>query len=200
MKDAIQRINPWLNENNANNAFKEIKAVVATSPMEANERIHKLLSSQEYTPKQVIDGKETYRGVSYIDFEDIDNNDFLVVNQMKFKGLEHNSIPDLVVFVNGIPLAVIECKSPKALGAESEAIGDLLYYQENSEKLFRYNQLCVAVYRVGGRYGAQSEPRKLTTRFIEPTTPKTWKRSLEPSPPNKMNSCIISLKKSVSST
>ncbi len=154
LKDAIKRLNPWLNENNLNNAFKEITSVLASSTMEANESIHKLLSCQEYTPKQIIDGKETYKGVSFIDFEDIDNNDFLIVNQMKFKGLEKNSIPDLVVFINGLPLAVIECKSPKALGAESEAISDLRYYQTNSERLFRYNQVCVGIYKVGGRYGA----------------------------------------------
>ena len=154
LKSAIKRINPWLNENNINNAFKEITAVASASLMEANEFIHKLLSSQEYTPKQIIDGKETYKGVSYIDFENIENNDFLLVNQMKFKGLENNSIPDLVVFINGMPLSVIECKSPKLQGAEQEAISDLKYYQVNSEKLFRYNQICVAAYKVGGRYGA----------------------------------------------
>jgi type I restriction enzyme, R subunit len=154
LKPAIKRINPWLNENNINNAFKEITAVASASLMEANEFIHKLLSSQEYTPKQIIDGKEIYKGVSFIDFENIENNDFLVVNQMKFKGLENNSIPDLVIFINGIPLAVIECKSPKLQGAEQEAISDLKYYQVNSEKLFRYNQICVAAYKVGGRYGA----------------------------------------------
>ena len=54
----IKRINPWLNENNVKNAFKEITSVVSTSLIEANEIIHKLLSSQEYSPKQIIDGKE----------------------------------------------------------------------------------------------------------------------------------------------
>jgi len=154
LKSAIQRLNPWLNENNLNNAFKEITSVPAASLMEANEFVHKLISTQTYTPKQIMDGKETYKGVAFIDFENIDNNDFLVVNQMKFKGQEKNSIPDLVVFVNGMPLAVIECKSPKAMDAESTAISDLRYYQGNSEKLFRYNQVCVGIYKVGGRYGA----------------------------------------------
>ena len=154
LKSAIQRLNPWLNENNVKNAFKTITAFIATSPMDANEHIHKLISCQEYTPKQVIDGKETYRGVSFIDFENIENNDFLIANQMKFKGIDINSIPDLVVFINGMPLAVIECKSPKLQGAEQEAISDLIKYQERSEKLFRYNQVCVGVYKVGGRYGA----------------------------------------------
>ncbi|SLM28987.1 HsdR2 (fragment) [Desulfamplus magnetovallimortis] len=154
LKDAIKRLNPWLNENNVNNAFKEITSVSATSFIEANEHIHKLISTQEYTPKQIIDGKETYRGVSYIDFINIENNDFLIVNQMKFKGKEKNSIPDLAVFVNGLPLAVIECKSPTAQGAFSDCVNDLIYYQINSEKLFRYNQVCVGIYKVGGKYGA----------------------------------------------
>ena len=154
LKDAIKRINPWLTENNVNNAFKEITSISATSFIEANEQIHKLISTQEYTPKQIIDGKETYRGVSYIDFTNIENNDFLIVNQMKFKGKEKNSIPDLVVFVNGLPLAVIECKSPTAKSAFSDCVTDLIYYQKNSEKLFRYNQVCVGIYKVGGKYGA----------------------------------------------
>ena len=154
LKQAIQRLNPWLNENNIKNAFKEITSVPAASLMEANEFIHKLISTQTYTPKQIIDSKETYKGVAFIDFDDIDNNEFLVVNQMKFKGQDINSIPDLVVFVNGMPLAVIECKSPIARGAKSDAIQDLLKYQWRSEKLFRYNQVCVGIYKVGGRYGA----------------------------------------------
>lgn len=154
LRDAIERINPWLNENNINNAIKEITSVPSSSLMEANEKIHELISSRKYTPKQVIDGKEQYRGVGFIDFQNIDNNDFLVVNQMKFKGRWQNSIPDIVIFVNGLPLVVIECKSPKRPGAEAEAISDLIYYQKNSEKLFRYNQICVGIYKVGGRYGA----------------------------------------------
>ncbi|MBU1389726.1 MAG: type I restriction endonuclease subunit R [Proteobacteria bacterium] len=154
LKSAIKKLNPWLNENNVKNAFKEITSILSSSLMEANEFIHKLISTQEYTPKQIIDGKETYRGVSFIDFENIQNNDFLVVNQMKFRGKDINSIPDLVVFINGMPLAVIECKSSKLQGAEQEAISDLIKYQERSEKLFRYNQVCVGVYKVGGRYGA----------------------------------------------
>lgn len=153
--DAIRRINKdRLNENNIKNAFKEITTVLESSVMETNERIHKLISTQEYTPKQVTDGKETYKGVSFIDFDDIGNNDFLIVNQMKYRGLEKNSIPDIVVYVNGMPLAVIECKSPKAINASSDAITDLRHYQTSSEKLFRYNQICVAIYKVGGYYGA----------------------------------------------
>lgn len=153
--DAIRRINKGrINENNIKNAYKEITTVLESSIMETNERIHKLISTQEYTPKQVTDGKEIYKGVSFIDFEDIENNDFLIVNQMKFRGLEKNSIPDIVVYVNGLPLAVIECKSHKAINAATDAITDLRHYQTSSEKLFRYNQICVAIYKVGGYYGS----------------------------------------------
>lgn len=151
---AIKRINPWLTDNNVKVVFREITSVPAASLMEANQKIQRMLGSRELTVKQVIDGREQYRGVAFIDFENIDNNDFLVVNQMKFKGQSRNSVPDIVVFVNGLPLAVIECKSPARKDALEEAISDLRFYQINSEKLFHYNQICAGVYRTGGRYAA----------------------------------------------
>ncbi len=49
-----------------------------------------------------------------IDWKAPENNDFLVVNQMKYHGSPINSIPDLVVYINGLPIGVIECKSPVA--------------------------------------------------------------------------------------
>jgi len=52
--------------------------------------------------------EEHPRAVKFIDYDNVENNEFLVINQMKFKGQRANSIPDLVVFVNGLPLAVIE--------------------------------------------------------------------------------------------
>ena len=151
---SIKKLNPWLTENNLQKAFKKITSVVASSLMETNEKIHILLRKKEYTVKQVIDGREQYKPVAFIDFENIKNNDFLIVNQMKFKGREKNSIPDIIVFINGMPIAVIECKSPIRLNADDEAISDLLYYQKNSEKLFYYNQICVGMYKVGAKYGA----------------------------------------------
>ena len=75
--------------------------------MEINSEIHKLITRADaYSLKPTTDDKP--KPVKFIDYENLDNNEFLIVNQMKFKGERANSIPDLVVFVNGLPLAVIE--------------------------------------------------------------------------------------------
>ncbi|MCK9421839.1 MAG: type I restriction endonuclease [Bacteroidales bacterium] len=155
---AIKRINTtreWeISDNNVQKAFNEITNIYSVSLMESNQRAWELIRGASFSVKQVINEKEEYKPVSFIDYKHPENNDFLVVNQIKFHGRLMNSTPDLVVFVNGIPIAVIECKSPDSLSAFDKAFEDLKYYQQNSEKLFWYNQICIGIFKVGGRYGA----------------------------------------------
>ena len=58
------------------------------------------------------DGQKQSDIVSLIDYNDVDNNDFLVVNQFTITGTKGNRRPDVIVFVNGLPLVVIELKNP----------------------------------------------------------------------------------------
>jgi type I restriction enzyme R subunit len=157
---AITRLNPWMDEANIQKAFNQLTSVQGASLMEINQKIWELIRGGTSTLKQELDGDEIFKEVHYIDYENPENNDFLVVNQIKFHGKYQNSIPDLVIFVNGLPLVVIECKSPTAQNAWDKAYSDLEYYQENSEKLFHYNQICVGLWQLGGRYGAISAPQK----------------------------------------
>lgn len=156
---ALKRLNPCLDANNLNKAVEQITRLRGASLMEINQKVWNLIRGTEYTVKQVIDGVEGYHVVRYLDYDNVEANDFLLVNQMKYKGRLDNSIPDLVVYVNGLPLVVIECKSPNAGNAWDSAYSDLVYYQENIEKLFYYNQFCVALWQVGGRYGAIGSPK-----------------------------------------
>lgn len=153
---SIQKLNPWINENNLNKCYKKVTSVLASSLMEANEQVYKLITGKnsDFSVNQVIDGRGQPKSPMFIDFLNPENNDFLVVNQMRFKGKDRNSIPDLVVFVNGLPLAIIEAKSSTANKANDKAISDLDYYQKNSEKLFYYNQICAGINKVGAKYGA----------------------------------------------
>ncbi|MEQ9426101.1 MAG: type I restriction endonuclease, partial [Cyclobacteriaceae bacterium] len=160
LRAAIQRINPWINENNLNKAIHKITSVRGNSLMEINQQCWNLIRGSEYAPKQIINGVEEHTPVYFIDYLNPENNDFLVVNQMKFHGKYRHSVPDLVVFLNGFPLAVLECKSPNALGAWDTAYSDLVFYQENSEKLFHFNQICVGLWQVGARYGAINAPQQ----------------------------------------
>ncbi len=155
LETAIKRINPWINNENARRVVKKLTTTTGSSLMETNEIIYGLLvgkeTRQEFDKincqvKQLISGREELKTVNFIDWLNPLNNDFMVCNQIRITGKIRTSIPDLVVYVNGLPLAVIECKAPKER-AKSKAVEDLLYYQKNSEKLFHYNQLCVGIAR-----------------------------------------------------
>jgi len=162
---AIKHLNPWINDNNLNKAVNEITTVSGTSLMEINQKVWELIKRDTYSVKQVINGVEDFHSIKYIDYLNPDNNDFLVVNQMKYHGRYQNSIPDIVVYINGMPISVIECKSPTAQNAWDKAYSDLDYYQKNSEKLFHFNQICVGIWEVGGKYGAITSPQPFYSVF-----------------------------------
>lgn len=167
VKAAIKRINPWIDANNLNKAYTKLTSVQGASLMEINQGIWELIRGGSYTVKQVIDGVEDFHVVHYIDYACADNNDFLVVNQMKYHGHHQHSIPDLVVYINGMPIGVIECKSPTVANGDAwdKAYNDLAYYQKNSEKLFHYNQICAGIWDVGGKYGAITSPQQFYSVF-----------------------------------
>lgn len=162
---SISKLNPWINENNLNKAYTAITSVNGASLMEINQKIWELIRGGTFTVKQVINGEEGFHSVHFIDYINIEDNDFLVVNQMKYHGRFQNSVPDLVVYINGLPIGVIECKSPTAQNAWDKAFGDLDYYQKNTEKLFHFNQICAGIWDVSGKYGAINSPQQFFSVF-----------------------------------
>ncbi|NRT12477.1 type I restriction endonuclease subunit R [Flavobacterium sp. 14A] len=164
--EAIKRINPWIDDNNLNKAYSLITSVNGASLMEINEQIWDIIKGGTFTPKQIIEGKEEFRPVHFIDYNHPENNDFLVVNQMSFHNrLGRKSRPDLIVFINGLPIAVIECKSPIAPNAWDSAFNDLKEYQDLNQKLFHFNQILVGIWQVDGRYGAINSPQQFYSVF-----------------------------------
>lgn len=156
VQEAIKRLNPWLQEQQIAQAIREVNITSYDSLMDANELFWKKALCQDEHTTQLEDptNNKRKRDVQYFDFSNPDNNDWLVVNQMKYKGKHMNSIPDLVVYVNGFPLAVMECKSPTATTAIDQALSDMMYYQSNSEKLFIYNFICAGMCKWKAKYGA----------------------------------------------
>ena len=162
---SIKKLNPWINANNLNKAHTALTSVSGASLMEINQKIWDLIRGGTYSVKQDINGVEEFKAVHFIDYSKPNNNDFLVVNQMKYHGRYQNSVPDLVVYINGLPIGVLECKSATAQNAWDKAYGDLKYYQENSEKLFHFNQICAGIWDVGGKYGAIGSPQQFYSVF-----------------------------------
>ena len=160
---SLRKINPWLSENNLQKVSRKILAVNGSSLMEINSEIHKLITKADALSLKPTP-EEKPRPVKFIDYENLVNNEFLIVNQMKFKGERANSIPDLVVFINGLPLAVIEAKNQKV---DISDIPDLEYYQANSPKLFHYNQIIGAINRISGLYGTIEASMKFYSKYNE---------------------------------
>ncbi|MGE5342052.1 MAG: type I restriction endonuclease subunit R [Candidatus Omnitrophota bacterium] len=151
---AIKRINPWINDKNLNSVIQKLTTTDPTDLINENQKFHSFLKGPNISVSQTIDGRERDQSIRCIDYQHIENNDFLIANQMTFNGHTHHSIPDITVFINGLPIAVIECKSPTAPNAASQGINDLLHYQKNSPHLFIYNQICATIHTEGGKYGA----------------------------------------------
>jgi len=91
------------------------------------------------------------------DFDNAENNDFLVTNQFQLDGLTQPIYPDIVIFVNGIPLVIIECKSPYIKDPISEVVEkNFARYQSRGsgyERLMFFNHFLIATYGIKARHG-----------------------------------------------
>lgn len=159
LKKAIKRINPWIEEDQINEVVGRINRV-AGSLREVNREIHDLLL-ENISVAENRQTKEKSPTVKFIDFSNANNNSFIAISQFKVNilGTEKHIIPDIVLFINGLPLVVIEGKSPTVADPISEAIEQLLRYQnrrggrEGNEKLFYYNLLTIATSNQKAKYG-----------------------------------------------
>ncbi|HUX85998.1 MAG TPA: type I restriction endonuclease [Chloroflexota bacterium] len=166
LREAIRRINldedgvPWLDDERVQEALSAIERLGSPKLMEANGHATELLIKGT-----VVAGDPDRHGgrdqtARFIDFDHPEHNDFLVINQFRVDppwavGRRDSIIPDVVLFVNGIPLVVIECKSPSITDPMGEGIDQLLRYsnqrdwagdEEGVERLFHYNQLMVSTW------------------------------------------------------
>ena len=160
LRAALRRINmedgrPWLDDSRITEAVGALERLGASRLMEANGIATDLLLRGT-----TVDGDPVLHGgreqtVRYIDFEHPERNNFLAINQFRVDqpGGQGYIIPDIVLFVNGIPLVVVECKSPAATNPMEEGITQLLRYSnarewvhanEGVERLFHYNQVMIA--------------------------------------------------------
>ena len=155
LREALVRINPWINEENLNKVMRELVHIQAASLMEANQWFYERLVRYMSVEQDLGNGRKS-QTVKIIDFDNIDNNEFLAVNQFKIQGQNPPAnIPDIIIFINGLPMVVIECKSPYITNPMEEGIKQLLRYanrrkpedNEGAEKLFHYNQIMISTYR-----------------------------------------------------
>lgn len=163
---------PWLDEERLSEAVSAITRIATPRLTEANQAATELLLLG--LTVEGLPGWDGGRGqtIRYIDWENPENNEFTVVNQFRvdcLPGFDRGKgfiVPDLVLLVNGIPLAVVECKSPSCAEPLAEALDQLRRYSnqrrasgevednEGNEPLFYTNQLLIATSFDEARVGA----------------------------------------------
>lgn len=162
LESALRKLNPWISDENLRKVMREITHPNHAALMEYNHSIYQMLVNYLSVEQDLGKGRKG-QTVKVIDFDNPTNNDFLCTNQFKIEGTT-NVIPDIICFVNGLPLAVIECKSPYASDAIAEGINQLRRYanlrdpinDEGAEKLFWYNQLMISTCRDQAKVGTIS--------------------------------------------
>ena len=156
LEAALKRINPDLPTALLETAIKEVERTQSPDLLASNEAFHRLLTEGVKVNIQQ-DGAERGVDVWLVDFNNPANNEFLVVNQ--FTVIENNSKkrPDLVLFVNGLPLVVIELKNAADENATvKSAFQQLETYKSTICGLFTYNALLVISDGLDARAGSLS--------------------------------------------
>jgi len=147
LQDAIRRINGKVESGEMRNIIQRIRGV------ETNKEFLSLLRNGI----DLIDS-DTRKTKNYkiVDFDNLDNNHFVVTNQFYFAGNAENIRPDIIIFLNGIPIVDIEAKSPTASEQVdySIAIGQIKRYERNAKSLFIPNCFNIATDGIKTVYGA----------------------------------------------
>jgi len=144
LEAALIRINPAIPKEAILDAKKKFLQTEKPSIVEENRRLHTYFIEGVDVEFYAEDGTLTSDKVWPLDFTDLDNNDWLVVNQFSVVENKAKRRPDVVVFVNGLPVAVIELKNPGDENATIDhAFNQLQTYKSQISSLFRTNTVLV---------------------------------------------------------
>ncbi|MCC3863995.1 type I restriction endonuclease subunit R [Terrisporobacter petrolearius] len=142
VKEALFRINRDLPNEAIENAYRQIISFNSPSLEENNKYFHNLMvNGIDVSFKE--DGNIRTKKAYIIDFENINNNEYLAVNQFVVVGKESRR-PDIVIFINGLPIVVVELKSATDENVSiEEAYNQIQTYKKDIPALFNYNAFCV---------------------------------------------------------
>ncbi len=165
LQEALTRINPDIPKSAISTALSQLTNPNIPALMPCNRKVHEWLTKGIQVTFHE-DNQEVGKQLKVIDFEDPENNDWLVVNQFTIQGHKHNRRPDVLVFVNGLPLSVIELKN----GADEDAdiwtaFDQLQTYKADIPDLFSYNVCMVISDGIYARLGSISADRERFMRW-----------------------------------
>lgn len=155
VKRSLQRINPNLPEDAIEDVIKQVLDTASPSLIEENRRLHLMLTDGVDVEVMQADGTVAGQKAFLVDFTDASANDWLAVNQFTIIENKHNRRPDVLVFVNGLPLGVIELKNPGDEDATIQAaFNQLQTYKAEIPSLFRTNLFLVTSDGLQARVGS----------------------------------------------
>ena len=159
LKQAVARINSKLPTQAQEEALRKITRLGKPSLLLDNHAFHHMLVNGIEVDYKTKDGRMVSGRVYIVDFENADNNDWLVVNQYTVEASQQNGKvnrrPDVVIFVNGLPLAVIELKNAADENATIwSAFNQLQTYKHDIPALFHYNELLIISDGLNARFGS----------------------------------------------
>lgn len=178
LRQAILTLNDWMEDDQIEEAVRDITERVSIgSLLDRNKEILNLLLNGTKADINHQTGIPSPT-VHYIDFENPLNNSFVAISQFKVRiqNSDRHIIPDITLFVNGLPVAVIECKSPQLKEPMFDAIDQLMRYSEQrgytgegNPKLFFYNQIMVATYGREAKFGTiTTDTEQLFLNWLDP--------------------------------
>ena len=156
LREAIHRLNPDIPTAAKEDALKQVMDLSIPSLLTANRHFHKLLVGGVPVQYQ-LDGETRGDFVRLIDWATPKKNEWLAINQFSIKGPHHTRRPDVILFVNGLPLVLIELKNPADVNADIwKAFDQLQTYKEQIPDVFQYNELLVIADGSEARLGSLS--------------------------------------------
>ncbi|MDX1908691.1 MAG: HsdR family type I site-specific deoxyribonuclease [Bacteroidia bacterium] len=167
LREALIKINPFLTAAQVDELERKIITFPKNSLLENNQQVLHYLLENTTVSKNELTG-ELSPTVRFIDFDNLAHNSFVAISQFKVSvtGTDHHIIPDMVLFINGLPVVVVEAKSSKVKEPIPEAIDQLMRYSEQrgdtgegNKELFYYNQILVTTCRTEAKFGT------ITTRI-----------------------------------
>ena len=154
LRDSLERLNPDLGIEALEDAYRKLTNPNGTSIELKNESFHRMLVDGVNVEYRDVDGRIRGAQVGVIDFEDVGANDFLAVNQFAVVENKNSRRPDIVLFVNGLPLGILELKNPTDEDATIwSAWQQLQTYKSELPTLFSMNELLVVSDGLEARVG-----------------------------------------------
>ncbi|MCL2777407.1 MAG: type I restriction endonuclease subunit R [Polyangiaceae bacterium] len=161
LREALTRLNSTVSPEGIDEAFRKLTRISSAQLIDANRELHYYLVNGVGVEYLRPDGTIGYDPVRVVDFDAPDNNDWLVVNQFTVTEGGHNRRLDIVIFVNGLPLAVIELKNAASENATIwNAFQQLQTYKQELPALFVFNELLVVSDGLDARIGTLSSNRE----------------------------------------